>query len=326
MKAAIVRRYGPPEAVDIAELPDPVPGKGEVLIRVKAASVTAADWRLRSVEVPKGFALPVRLAMGWKGPRRPVLGAEMAGEVAAFGPGAARFATGDRIFALSGARMGGHAEFAVLPETGALAPIAPGVSFETAAALPFGGTTALYFLRDRAQVKPGERVLINGASGAVGHMAVQLARHFGAEVTGVASAANAELVRAAGAARVIDYAKTDFAAEGIRYDAILDTVGNIGWARAKPALTEGGRLALIAADLAELLGAMVRPKREGGRRAIAGAAPERAEDLSLLMELTARGAIAPYIGHRLPFAEIRRAHALVESRRKRGNLVLSFEA
>jgi len=324
VKAAVVTRYGPPEVVELRDLPEPRPRRGEVMIRVHSSTVTAADWRLRSGTVPRGFGPLVRLALGWRGPRQAVLGAEIAGEVHALGEGVTRFALGDRVFAMTGMRMGGHAERAVVKESGAVALIAPGVSFETAAALPFGGTTAFHFLKDKGGVKPGDRVLINGASGGVGTAAIQLARHFGAEVTAVTSAANAELSTRLGANRVIDYQAVDFAAEGFCYDLILDTVGNCPYARARPALADGGRLLLVATDLMGTLGAILRSRRHAGHRLIAGVAAERREVLELLMGLAARGILTPPIDRRYRLDEIRAAHAYVETRRKRGSVIVSI--
>jgi NADPH:quinone reductase-like Zn-dependent oxidoreductase len=322
VKAAVVTRYGPPEVVELRDLPDPWPRPGEVMIRVHSSTVTAADWRLRSGTVPRGFGPLIRLALGWRGPRQAILGAEMAGEVIALGEGVTRFALGDRVFALTGVRMGGHAERAVLKASGPVALIAPGVGYETAAALSFGGTTAFHFLKDKGAVKPGNRVLINGASGGVGTAAIQLARHFGAEVTAVTSAANTELSTRLGAGRVIDYQAVDFAAEGVRYDLILDTVGNCPYSRARAALADGGRLLLVASDLMGTLGAVIRSRRQRGHRVIAGVAAERREVLELLMSLAAKGILIPPIDRRYRLDEIRSAHAYVETRRKRGSVIV----
>jgi NADPH:quinone reductase-like Zn-dependent oxidoreductase len=280
---------------------------------------------MRSGDVPRGFGLPMRVALGWRGPRRAVLGVVMAGEVLALSEGVTRFAVGDRVFAMTGARMGGHAERVVLKASGAIASIAAGISFETAAGLPFGGTTAFHFLKDKGGLKPGDRVLINGASGEVGTAAVQLARCFGAEVTAVTSAANAQLATRLGASRVIDYQTMDFAAEGFRYDLILDTVGNCPYARARPALADGGRLLLVATDLVGTLGAVIRPRRRAGHRIVAGVAAEKREVLELLMQLAARGVLTAPIDRRYRLHEIRAAHAYVETRRKRGSVIISID-
>ena len=325
MKAAVVTRYGPPEVVELRDLPAPRPRAGEVLIRVHASAVTAADWRMRSGDAPRGFGLLMRLILGWRGPRRSVLGITMAGEVLALGEGVTRFALGDRVFALTSARMGGHAERAVVRASDAIAAIAAGISVETAAALPDGGPTAFHFLNEQGGIKAGDRVLINGASGGVGTAAVQLARYFGAEVTAVTSAANAELASRLGASRVIDYQTTDFAAEGVRYDLILDTVGNCPYARARPALADGGRLLLVATDLMSTLGAIIRPRRHAGHRIVAGVAPEKREVLELLMQLAARGLLTAPIDRVYRLNEIRAAHAHVETRRKRGSVIVRLD-
>lgn len=323
MIAAVVTRYGPPDVVELQELSTPSPGRGELLVRVRASTVTAADWRIRSGDVPRGFGLLMRLALGWRGPRHAVLGAEVAGEVAAVGASVTGFREGDRVFALAGMRMGGHAEYVMLKADGAVVPIAPGVSDETAAALPFGGTTALHYLRDLGAMTPGARLLINGASGNVGVAAIQLARHLGAEVTAVTSAANRAFVGALGAHRVIDYAVTDFASEGPRYDLILDAVGNCPYARARQALAANGRLLLVATDLAGTLGGALMPRRRNGHRVVAGVAAVGREALELLMDRAARGVLTPPIDRRYQLAQIRDAHAYVETRRKRGTVVIS---
>ncbi|MGV3520395.1 NAD(P)-dependent alcohol dehydrogenase [Luteitalea sp.] len=325
MKAAVVTRYGPPDVVELRDRPDPRPRAGEVLIRVHASAVTAADWRMRSGDVPRGFGLLMRLILGWRGPRRGVLGITMAGEVLALGEGVTRFALADRVFALTSARMGGHAERVVVHASGAIAAIAADISYETAAALPDGGPTAFHFLNDKGGIKAGDRVLINGASGGVGTAAVQLARYFGAEVTAVTSAANAELASRLGASRVIDYQTTDFAAEGVRYDLILDTVGNCPYARARPALADGGRVLLVATDLMGTLGAVLRPRRHAGHRIVAGVAPEKREVLELLMQLAARGILTAPIDRVYRLNEIRAAHAHVETRRKRGSVIVGID-
>ena len=189
MKAAIYRRYGPPDVVQIADVPRPDLETKDVFVKVRATTVTAGDSRLRSANVPRGFGVMVRLGFGIFGPRKPILGSELAGEVAAVGQSVSRFAPGDKVFA---ARMGCHAEYVAVPEDD-VAPMPGNLTFGEAAALTFGGLTTLFFLRDKARIQPRERVLINGASGAVGSAAVQLAKHFGAVVTGVCSAANCRL-------------------------------------------------------------------------------------------------------------------------------------
>jgi NADPH:quinone reductase-like Zn-dependent oxidoreductase len=321
MKAALCRRYGPPDVVEIAEVPRPSVGSKDVLVKVRATTVTAADWRLRSFTLPRGFRLFMRLGVGISGPRQPILGSEVAGEVVAAGQGVSRFKLGDKVFA---ARMGDcHAEYVAVPED-AVALMPANLSFGEAAALTFGGLTALIFLRDKARIQPGERVLVNGASGAVGTAAVQLARHFKAIVTGVCSAANAELVRSLGADRVIDYATEDFTRSPERYDIIFDAVGNCAFDRCRPVLVPGGRLLLVVGSLGQMIGAMVWPSR-GGRKVLSGVARVRTADLLFLRTLAEAGAFKPVIGRTYPFARIADAHAYVDTGRKRGNVVIALD-
>ncbi len=321
MKAAVYRKYGAPEVVGVEDIPTPQPKAGEVLVRVRAATVTAADWRVRSLLMPRGFGAFGRLAFGLFGPRKKVLGMALAGEVEACGAGVTGFAMGDRVLAETGAKMGAHAEFCVVRASGTIAKMPDGLSFEDAAALVFGGTTALYFLRDIGKVQAGERVLVNGASGETGVAFVQLARHFGADVVGVCSAGNAELVQGLGAAHVVDYAREDFAASAEAYDIIVDTVGNAGWARSKDALKDQGRLLQVLAGLPDM---MIAPfvSRRAGRKALAGAAKPTAADLVFLADLAVSGAFKPVISQRFELKDIVEAHRLVDSGHKVGSVVV----
>lgn len=319
MKAAVYRRYGPPDVVRIEEVPRPDPKTDELLVRVRATTVSAGDSRLRSARVPPGFGVLMRLGFGIFGPRRHTLGWEFAGEVAAVGPLVARFTPADRVF---GARMGSHAEYVVASE-GSVAPIPRNLTFEDVAALVFGGMTSLFYLRDKAKIQPGERVLINGASGAVGTAAVQLAKHFGAAVTGVCSSVNAELVRSLGAERVIDYTKEDFTRTGETYDIILDAVGNGTFERCQHVLAPGGRLLLVVASLGQMLGGMLKPSR-AGRQVLTGVGATRAEDLLFLATLAESGALRPVIDRTYPLALIVDAHSYVDTGRKRGNVVVTL--
>ena len=319
MKAAVYHRYGPPDVVRIEEVPTPHPKANELLVKVRATTVSAGDSRLRSARVPPGFGLLMRLGFGFSGPRRPILGFEFAGEVAAVGASVTRFAVADKVV---GTRMGSHAEYSAASET-SIAPIPPTLTFEQAAALVFGGMTSLFYLRDLARIQQGERVLINGASGAVGTAAVQLARHFGATVTGVCSAPNEALVRSLGAGRVIDYTRQDFTQTGETYDVILDAIGNCSFVRCQRALAPGGRLLLVVAGLGQMIGAMLRPSR-GGRKVLTGVSVTRTEDLSFLAALAESGSFKPVIDRTYPLAHIVDAHRHVDTGRKRGNVVITF--
>lgn len=240
MKAIVYERYGPPEVLHLKEVEKPTPKNNEVLIKTYATTVTSGDWRVRSLSVPAGFGLLMRLVFGVSRPRQPILGSELAGIIESVGKDVSKFKVGDPVFAFSDAAMGCHAEYKCMAEDGAVAPKPSSLTFEEAAALSFGGTTALDFLR-RGKLKSGESVLVNGASGAVGTAAVQLAKHFGAIVTAVCSTANVGLVTSLGASHVIDYTQEDFSQNGKTYDLIVDTAGTAPFSRSKVSLKNGGR-------------------------------------------------------------------------------------
>lgn len=321
MRAVVYEKYGPPGVLHLKELEKPITADDEVLIEVRAATATTGDARVRALNMPPGFGLMSRLIFGVFAPRKKILGVELAGVVAAIGKNVTRFKVGDEVFAASGMEMGCYAEFRAIKETGAIAKKPPSLSFEQAAALSFGGNTALDFFR-RGGLKSGEHILINGASGAVGSAAVQLAKHFGAHVTGVCSTANLELVRTLGADAVIDYTKEDFTAHGERYDLIMDTAGTAPFSRSKRALKPNGRLLAVLAGLPSILGSMLT-HLFGDKKIIAGPAPDRAEDLRVLAELAEQGKYKPLIDRAFPLEQTSEAHAYVDSGRKRGNVVLT---
>jgi NADPH:quinone reductase-like Zn-dependent oxidoreductase len=323
MKAVVYRQYGGPDVLRFAEVTTPVPKDDEVLIKIHATTVTAGDWRVRSLDVPKGFGLLSRLALGVTGPRQPILGTELSGVIAGIGKAVTKFKPGDAVFAFPGTRMGCHAEYTCMPEDGALALKPANLGHEQAAALSFGGTTALHFLR-QAKLSAGEKVLINGASGAVGMAAVQLARHFGAEVTAVCSAGNAGLVRSLGADHIIDYTTEDFTRNGRVYDVIMDTAGTAPFARSSASLRDGGRLLLVLAGLRDLL-SIPWIALTNSRKVIGGTAKAKSSDLRLLAGLAERGEYAPVIDRRYRFDEIVEAHRYVDTGRKRGNVVITVE-
>ncbi len=321
MKAVIAERYGPPEVLQIREIATPTPGDDEILIRIHATTVSSADWRLRSQTVPAGFGLIMRLVFGLRKLRQPILGSELAGVVAAVGGRVSRFRVGERVFAFSDTRMGCHAEVICLPQDGMVVATPPGLPDETAAALCFGGTTALDFLR-RAKLRPGEKLLVNGASGAVGTAVVQLARQMGAEVTGVCSTANLDLVRSLGAAHVIDYTRDDFTRNGDTYDVIVDTAGTAPFARCRRSLNKGGRLLLVLAGLPDMLrGLWV--SLTSSRSVIAGPAAVKLDDLRHLAALAAAGEFQPVIDRIYPLEQIVAAHRYVDTGRKKGNVIIS---
>lgn len=321
MKAWVYERYGPPDVLQLKDLPKPTPRDNEVLIRTRATTVTSGDWRVRGLTVPAGFGLFARLALGVAGPRQPILGTELAGVVESIGKDVSKFKPGDEVFAFAGTAMGCHAEYKCMPENGRVALKPANLTFDEAAGLCFGGSTALDFFR-RGKLQRGKRVLVNGASGAVGSAAVQLARHFGADVTAVCGPANVELVRSLGANRVIDYTTEDFTKSGQTYDVILDTAGTARFFRSKHSLSERGRLLVVLGGLPDLLmGPWVA--MTSSKKTIAGPAAERVEDLAVLAQLAAAGEFKPVIDRRYPFEQMVEAHRYVDSGRKRGNVVIT---
>ncbi len=323
MKAAVYEKYGPPDVVESREVEKPTPKDNEVLIRIHATTVTSGDWRVRSLNLPAGFGLLGRLVFGITRPRQPILGSELAGKIEARGKSVSKFKVGDEVFAFDGARMGCHAEYKCVAEDGALAPKPPNLTYEEAAALAFGGSTALDFFK-RAKLKREDKVLVNGASGAVGTAAVQLAKHFGAHVTGVCSTANLELVRSLGATPVIDYTQEDFTQNGETYDIIVDTVGTAPFSRCKNSLKDGGRLLLVLATLPDML-LIPWASMTSCKKVIAGPAAERAEDLRFLAQLAEAGEFKPVIDRRFPFEQIVAAHRYVDTGRKKGNVVITLQ-
>ncbi|WP_341720985.1 NAD(P)-dependent alcohol dehydrogenase [Micromonospora sp. FIMYZ51] len=313
MRAAVIDRYGAPEVVRVAEVARPRLRAGQVLIRVRAAAVTSADSRIRGARFPAGFGVPARLMFGVVRPRRPILGGSFSGLVEQLGPGVDDLALGDEVCGMTGVALGAHAEY-VAVRANRLARKPTEVSHEQAAGLLFGGSTALFFLRDKANVGPGTAVLVNGASGAIGTNAVQLARHFGATVTAVSSSANHELVTGLGAERVIDYADGGLAATSERFDVVLDAVGNLSVEAGRRLLRTGGRLLLVVASLGETI-------RARGN-VVAGAAPERVADFEFLLRLVARDEITVVLDQSHDLDGIVEAHRRVDTGHKVGNVVV----
>jgi len=273
--------------------------------------------------MPVGFGLIARLVLGVSRPRQPILGSELAGKVESVGKDVSKFKIGDEVFAFTGARLGCHAEYKCMPEDGAVALKPANLTFDEAAAMSSGGTTALDFFR-RAKIQSGEKVVVIGASGGVGTAAVQLARQFGAEVTGVCSAANMELVRSLGARHVIDYTKQDFTENGETYDIIVDTAGTAPFSHSRGSLKERGRLLLVLGGLPDMLG-VPWVSMTSSKKVIAGPATARPEDLRFLAKLAEAGEFKPVIDRRYPFGQIAEAHRYVDTGRKKGNVVITLE-
>ena len=322
MKAIVYKKYGPPEVLQLQEVETPAPKDNEVLIQIHATTVTSGDWRVRSLIAPLGFGFIMRLVLGFSKPRQPILGTELAGVVVSVGKAVRKFKVGDAVFAFSDMAMGCYAEYKCMPQDGALALKPPNLSFDEAAALSFGGTTALSFFR-RGKLQRGERVLINGASGGVGTAAVQLAKHFGAQVTGVCSAANVDLVKSLGADHVIDYTQQDFTQNGQTYDVIVDNVGTAAFSRCKSSLKKEGRLLMVLGALPQML-QIPWVSMTSDKKIIAGPASASAEDLRFLAELAVAGQFKPVIDRRFAFEQMVQAHRYVDTGRKRGNVVITL--
>jgi NADPH:quinone reductase-like Zn-dependent oxidoreductase len=323
MKAAMYENYGAPEVVQIKEIEQPKPNDHEVCIKVFASTVTSADWRVRSLTVPAGFGLIMRLVFGISKPKQAILGSELAGVIDSVGSKVTEFSVGDPVFAFNDAAMGCHAEYKCMPHNGLVVSKPVNLSFDEAAALSFGGSTALDFLR-KGKLQKGEKILVNGASGSVGTALVQLAKHFGANVTAVCSGVNVDLLKSIGADHVIDYTQEDFTKNGEVYDVIVDTVGTAPFSRCKASLGERGRLLLVLAGLSDMLGALL-VSLTSNKKVIAGPVTTRVEDLRFLARLAEAGEFKPVIDKRFPFEQIVEAHRHVDSGRKRGNLILTFE-
>ena len=323
MKAIVCTKYGPPEVLQLKEVAKPIPKDNEVLIKIFTSTVSSADINLRGAEYPTFLWLPLRIISGFRGPRKKILGVEFAGEIEAVGKDVKRFKEGDQVFGLSVA-IGTHAEYICLPEDGVLAIKPTNTTHEEASAVPFGGLAALPFLRDKGNIQSGQKVLINGASGSVGTAAVQLAKYFGAEVTGVCSTANLELVKSLGADKVIDYTKEDFTKTGQTYDIIVDTVNKSSFSRCKGSLNQRGTYLVTNLTLAIIL-QMLWTSIMGSKKVILGIGSEKTKDLIFLKEIIEAGKIKAVIDRRYPLEQTAEAHRYVETGHKKGNVVIIVE-
>lgn len=318
-------QYGSPDVLEKIELPTPTPKPDDVLIRVYATTVSAGDWRARSLTMPKGLGWMGRLVFGLNGPRKPVLGTELSGVIEEVGAKVTTYKPGDAVIGFPGADFGAHAQYIVMPADGKLVRKPDNISFAEAAAIPFGGASAYDYLVNKGSLKAGETVLINGASGSVGSACVQIAKHLGAHVTAVCSGRNAEMVQQLGADRVIDYQTNDFTQEEVLYDVVVDAVGTAPWSRAQHALRPGGRMLLIAGKTSDMLFGGIKARLKG-KRLIGGVATESRDILQAVVTLAAQGVFQPVIDRSYTFDDMKAAHAHVDTGHKKGNVVVSVEA
>ncbi len=324
MKAIVYTEYGPPDVLQLKEVEKPTPKDNEVLIKVYATAVTAGDVNARGfVFVPRGFGPLPRLMFGLRRPKRTILGMEFAGEVEAAGKDVKSFKEGDQVFGETGMSFGAYAEYLCQPEGGCMAIKPANTTYEEAAAVPFGAFAALYFLRDTANVQRGQKVLVVGASGGVGSYAVQLAKYYGAEVTGVCSTKNLETVKSLGADKVIDYTQEDFTQNGETYDIIFTSVvGKASFSSCKNSLKPRGLYLAVAGGLQEFA-QMLWTSMMGGKKVLAGEASARQEDLIFLKELLEAGKIKPVIDRCYPLEQTAEAHRYVDKGHKRGSVVIT---
>jgi NADPH:quinone reductase-like Zn-dependent oxidoreductase len=326
MKAILHTKYGPADELQLKEVKKPIPKPNEVLIKIHATTVTSSDCNVRNFTfVPTMFKLPAGLFMfGVFKPRINILGFDLAGEIEEVGSDVTKFNIGDHVFGTPGTTFGAHAQYTCMPDEGVLTIKPENVSWEQAASVFLAGHTALYFLRDLGNIQAGQKVLINGASGGIGTFAVQLAKYYGAEVTGVCSTTNLEMVKSLGSDYVIDYTQEDFTKNGIVYDYIFDVVGAISFSSCKNSLKPDGVYLVCLMKFPDLV-SMIWASIRGGRKIKGGPAPERIEDLIFLKELLENGKLKSIIDRYYPLEQTVEAFKYVEKGHKKGNVVITID-
>ena len=327
MKAVITTKYGPPEVLELREVKKPIPKDNEVLIKIYATTVTAGDCEMRNLKLPFLYQLVLRLGFGFTRPRNKIPGTELAGEIVAVGVDVKRFKEGDQVFGAAGMSFGTNAEYITLPEEpgemeGGVAIKPTNMTYEQAATVPFGGRDSLHFLR-LGNIQSGQKILINGAGGSIGTFAIQLAKHYGAEVTAVDSTAKLDMLRSIGADHVVDYTKEDFTENGEVYDVIFDVIGKVSFSRSKKSVTENG-IYLLANPVSQMVQALWT-RMNSSNKVIMETASGTIADLIYLRELIEEGKLITVIDRTYPLEQIIEAHRYVEKGGKLGNVVITVE-
>jgi NADPH:quinone reductase-like Zn-dependent oxidoreductase len=333
VKAIVYTEYGPPDVLQLQEVAKPAPKEDEILVRSYATSVNYGDIVARNFKEisPRKFNMPFlfwligKVSFGLSKPRVKILGSEFAGEIEATGKDVKRFKKGDQVFGYLGQTMGAYAEYLCMPESGTVAIKPTNMTFEEAAVVPMGAIMALSLLREKGNIQPGQKVLVNGASGSIGSAAVQLAKsHFAAKVTGVCSTPRMELVRSLGADKVIDYTQEDFTQSDETYDLVFDVLGKSSWSRVKGSLKQNGRYLLASFKMRQLL-QMLWTSMIGSKKVICALAPGSTEDLISVKELIEAGKLKAAIDRRFPLEQAAEAHSYVEKGLKKGQVAITVE-
>jgi NADPH:quinone reductase-like Zn-dependent oxidoreductase len=322
MKAIVCTKYGSPDVLQLKDVEKPTPNDNEVMISIYAASVTVGDCEIRRFDMPLWLWLPARIGFGIRGPRKKILGQDLAGEIESVGKDVKRFKKGDQVFARTGFSLGAYAEYTCLSEEGLIAIKPTNINFEEAATVPMGGLTALYYLR-KGNIQRGHKILINGASGSIGTLAVQISKYFGAEVTGVCSTRNLDMVRSIGADHVIDYTKEDFTKSSETYDIIFDVVGKSSFSRSLRSLKKDGCYLLANPGLSQIIRGRLTSIKSS-KKVIAGTLNEKIEDLIFLKDLIEANKIKTVIDRRYSLEQTSEAHRYVEKGHKKGNVIITI--